>query len=69
MLFVSLVFDMIREIELQTTTIKIEEGREENVAGNSVWDAALCLINYLNHNKSEIYHYLLSILLNRPTYN
>jgi hypothetical protein len=52
---------MIRAIELQTTTIEIEEGKEENVAGNVVWDAALCLINYLDHNISEQYHYLSSL--------
>jgi hypothetical protein len=44
---------MVREIELQRTRIEIEEGKAENVAGNVVWDAALCLINYLDHNESE----------------
>ncbi|KAL4536055.1 hypothetical protein Ndes2526A_g05602 [Nannochloris sp. 'desiccata'] len=45
---------MLRPVELQTTTIEIEEGKEENVAGSVVWDAALCLINYLDHNKNLI---------------
>jgi hypothetical protein len=44
---------MVRKIELLTTTIEIEEGKEENVAGNVVWDAALCLIHYLDYNRKS----------------
>jgi hypothetical protein len=56
---------MVREIELRKTIIEIEEGEAENVAGNVVWDAALCLINYLNHNESE---HVTALFANRNMY-
>ena len=43
----------LREIELHTRIIEIEEGKQENVAGSVVWDAAFCLIKYLDHSKRE----------------